>query len=114
MNCTETCKYNVGGTCVSSDQGMACPIRKRTAWQDHDAALITRDDKISHPQHYTYGKIECIDYIRDKGFDFCLGNAIKYITRAGHKDNAIEDLKKAIKYIEFEIEVLNGKDKPET
>ena len=71
---------------------------------------------VSHPSHYTYGSIECIDYIFDKSLDFALGNAIKYITRAGHKaqadmdikDKAIEDLEKAIQYIRFEIDHLNG------
>ena len=73
-------------------------------------------DKVSHPSHYTYGKIECIDFILDKQLDFPLGNAVKYIVRAGHKseegmterDKTIEDLKKAIQYIQFEIEHLEG------
>lgn len=47
-----------------------------------------QSDNISHPSHYTYGKIECIDFILDKGLDFSLGNAIKYIVRAGHKTSA--------------------------
>ena len=64
------------------------------------------DDPVNHPSHYTYGKIECIDYIEDKQFDFCLGNAIKYITRAGHKENAVEDLKKAVFYINRKINQL--------
>jgi hypothetical protein len=74
-------------------------------------------EKVSHPSHYTYGKIECIDFILDKQLDFPLGNAVKYIVRAGHKseegmtehDKTIEDLKKAIQYIQFEIEHLEGK-----
>ena len=68
-------------------------------------------DDVAHPTHYTQGKIECIDYIVDKKLDFCLGNAIKYITRAGHKgsaemtqkDKTIQDLEKAKQYIDFEI-----------
>ena len=65
------------------------------------------NDNILHPSHYTYGKIECIDYIIDKEFNFCLGNAIKYITRAGKKENEEyqKDLEKAITYLQFE---LNG------
>ena len=42
-------------------------------------------DPVTHPSHYTDGKIEVIDYIEDKGLDFHLGNAVKYISRAGHK-----------------------------
>ena len=58
------------------------------------------------PAYYSHGKIECIDYIIDKGFDFCLGNVIKYVTRAGLKGDALEDLKKARQYLDFEIERL--------
>ena len=67
------------------------------------------NDNINHPAHYTDGKIEVIDYIEDKGFDFCLGNAIKYISRAGKKnpDKKIEDLEKAIWYLRREIKQLN-------
>lgn len=63
-----------------------------------------KPDKISHPAYYNHG-IECIDYIQSHDFDFCLGNAIKYITRAGYKtDDPREDLRKAIQYLEFELE----------
>lgn len=73
-------------------------------------------DKVKHPSHYNYGKIETIDFILDQSLDFPLGNAIKYIVRAGHKqsegmtitDKAIEDLEKAKQYIDFEIEHLKG------
>lgn len=61
------------------------------------------NNAVNHPSHYTQGKIEVIEYIEDKGFGFNQGNAIKYISRAGHKNDAIEDLKKAIWYIEREI-----------
>lgn len=76
-------------------------------------------DGVAHPTHYTQGKIECIDYIVDKKLDFCLGNAIKYITRAGHKasaemsqkDKTVQDLEKAKQYIDFEIQkVLGGEN----
>lgn len=72
-------------------------------------------DNVNNPYHYTNSKIEVIDYIEDKKLGFCLGNAIKYISRAGKKysngktveEKEIEDLKKAIWYINrriFEIE----------
>ena len=69
----------------------------------------TINNSVSHPAHYTDGKIEVIDFIEDKGFDFCLGNAIKYISRAGKKDpnKKIEDLQKAIWYINREISQLS-------
>lgn len=64
------------------------------------------NDPVSHPSHYTDGKIEVIEYIEDKKLGFHLGNAVKYISRAGKKDpnKYIEDLRKAIWYINREIE----------
>jgi len=40
---------------------------------------------VEHPAYYNDGKIEVIDFIDDKKLDFCLGNAVKYIARAGKK-----------------------------
>lgn len=66
------------------------------------------NDAVNHPSHYTDGKIEVIDFIEDKNLDFCLGNAVKYISRAGKKDptKEIEDLKKAVWYINRRIQEL--------
>ena len=66
------------------------------------------EDKVNSPRHYTFGKIECIDYIRDKmtpdAFQgFCMGNVLKYISRHKHK-NGVEDLKKAQVYLKWLIE----------
>lgn len=60
---------------------------------------------INHPAYYNDGKIEVIDFIKDKGLNFNKGNAVKYIARAGKKDKAkeVEDLQKAKWYIEREI-----------
>ena len=65
------------------------------------------NDVVNHPSHYTTGKIEVIDYIEDKDFGYHLGNAIKYISRAGKKDptKTKEDLEKAIWYIRRYINV---------
>jgi len=63
-------------------------------------------DPVNHPSHYTDGKIEVIDYIEDKAFNYHLGNAIKYISRAGKKDDAVTDLKKAVWYINRYIELI--------
>ena len=73
-------------------------------------------DNVSHPSHYTSGKIEVIDFIEDQKLNFHLGNALKYICRAGKKDKnkTIEDLMKAVWYLNREIENLekanNGAD----
>lgn len=73
-------------------------------------------DVINHPQHYTRGRIEVIDFIEDKGLNFNLGNVIKYVARAGHKKSsgksmeakALEDLKKARWYLDREISIRTG------
>ena len=66
------------------------------------------NDNVNHPSHYTDGKIEVIDFIEDKNLNYHRGNAIKYIARAGKKDSSkeIEDLQKALWYINREIERL--------
>ena len=63
-------------------------------------------DNVNHPEHYTDGKIEVIDYIEDKKLGYHLGNAVKYISRAGKKDpdKYIEDLQKAVWYLNREID----------
>ena len=68
------------------------------------------NDAVNHPSHYTDGGIETIDFIEAKEFPYHLGNAIKYISRAGKKDQnkTIEDLQKAVWYIERYIKVLEG------
>ena len=73
-----------------------------------------KNDPVNHPSHYTDGKIEVIDYIEDKGLGFCLGNAVKYISRAGKKDQSkeVEDLQKAAWYIQRKIEQIS-KEKTE-
>jgi hypothetical protein len=62
-------------------------------------------DPVNHPPHYTFGKHEPIDVIEDWKLSFCLGNVVKYIARAGRKNNdRLEDLKKAQWYLNREIE----------
>lgn len=72
---------------------------------------VPTNDSVNHPSHYTDGKIECIEYIKDKltadEFQgFCKGNALKYISRAGKKDpnKYSEDLQKAVFYLNKAIE----------
>lgn len=76
--------------------------------EDTEDRVEPAEDPVNRPSHYTDGKIEVIDYIEDKKLGFCLGNAIKYISRAGKKDptKEIEDLKKAKWYIERRIKEL--------
>lgn len=64
-------------------------------------------DNVKHPAHYIAGRrYEPKDVIRDWDLNFNLGSAVKYISRAGRKDDIIEDLQKAMQFIQFEIEYL--------
>ncbi len=71
-------------------------------------------DPVNHPAHYTTGPkhdacgetIECINITET--MDFCLGNTIKYIWRAGHKHDELEDLKKAAWYLNRAIQNREG------
>lgn len=67
-------------------------------------------DFINHPDHYCFSKYEPKDVIRSWGLNFNLGSAVKYIACAGRKNDIIQDLKKASKFIEFEIEALEEGD----
>ena len=65
-------------------------------------------DVVSKPSHYAEGrKYEPKDVIRDWGLNFNLGSAVKYISRAGRKDDILQDLRKAKQFLEFEIEALS-------
>lgn len=66
-------------------------------------------NNIKSPAHYTEGrKYEPKDVIRDWGLNFNLGSAVKYLSRAGRKDDIIQDLKKAQEFIQFEIEAIEA------
>jgi hypothetical protein len=64
-------------------------------------------DHVNHPSHYNSGKIEVIEAIEDWKLGFHLGNAVKYIARAGKKDlsKEVQDLEKAIWYLRRKIEI---------
>ena len=62
-----------------------------------------KKEMVDHPSHYYMGKFEAIDVIEDWNLGFNLGNTVKYISRAGHKDNILQDLKKALWYLDREI-----------
>lgn len=72
-------------------------------------------DSVNRPSHYTEGrKYETIDVIEDWELGFRLGNAVKYLSRAGRKDSSrtVQDLQKAIWYVEREIKALKGSQGP--
>lgn len=110
-HCYETECYNCA---LFIREGEDCGISIHTANEDKlDSALnkingVEPNDVVNRPAHYTDGKIEVIDFIEDKKLGFCLGNAVKYIARAGKKDptKEVEDLKKAEWYIKRRIKEL--------
>ena len=61
-------------------------------------------EQTTGPNYYKRGTIEPWDFIRDQGLNYHLGNAVKYIARAGHKDSKVEDLEKAIHYLQNELQ----------
>ena len=77
-----------------------------------------KEDKVNHPQHYTShpSGVECIEITQH--YDFSIGNAIKYLWRHGlkneegisEKDKTIQDLEKAIWYINNEIKLIKSKN----
>lgn len=67
-----------------------------------------KKEAVNHPAHYRKDSIEAIEVIEAWNLDFCLGNAVKYISRSGLKDPSkdIEDLMKAVWYINRKIMML--------
>lgn len=94
------------------------PIEHIIPYSECDCGHEESDDKfdsVNHPAYYV-GNIEVIDFIEDKDLGYHLGNAVKYISRAGKKhengmsdkDKMIEDLRKAVWYINRKIEILEN------
>lgn len=111
--------------CDNYDKCEGCPIFNEPGTDCyHSSAQIVKhyallfgngNSAVDHPAHYCYSKYEPKDVIRGWGLNFNLGSAVKYIARAGRKDDIIQDLEKAKKFLEFEIEALkldreNGSD----
>lgn len=71
-------------------------------------AIELAADMVNHPQHYLKhpSGVEIIDITRHH--NFCIGNALKYIFRHDHKGNPVQDLEKAIKYLQFQIEDIKA------
>ena len=77
--------------------------------QQQIAEQLTKPDQVNHPKHYTShpSGVECIEITRHMGYN--LGNAVKYIWRCDLKRDAIEDLRKAIWYLQDELAVREEK-----
>lgn len=74
--------------------------------------VLPQQEKVNHPSHYNQGNIEVIDYLEgqlseDEFYGFCIGNVLKYVSRAKHKrETPLEDLKKSKFYLERIIKKL--------
>lgn len=82
---------------------------------EHMEEEVSKADNVNHPDHYTYGNIECIEYLRDNMpyeafLGFLEGNAKKYMHRWRHKKKPLEDLNKARWYLDCLVEELEGPD----
>lgn len=86
----------------------------KTTYQEFPTTFSKDSDKsVDHPEHYRPGTYEAINVINAWELNFSLGNAVKYICRAGRKDpnKEIEDLKKAMFYIQSEIDRIEADHK---
>ena len=118
-------KHNQRGYTVyhSTPDPFEMPVEKKTksdpvAKKIHDsyfkeslpnvdrAQLAKLPERVNHPSHYNQGKYEVIDVIQDWGLDFTEGNVVKYVARSKHKENRVEDLKKARWYLDYLISQL--------
>jgi len=92
----------------AEQRGLLFKQRMQDKWQP--PAMIPMPepttDNVNHPAHYKAGGIETIDFIEAKELGYHLGNVVKYVTRADHKGNKLEDLKKAQWYLTRAIEKL--------
>lgn len=68
-------------------------------------------NNVNHPAHYNQGQIEVIDAIEDWDLNFSEGNVIKYVARHRHKNEPLEDLKKAKWYIDRLIKIVEENNK---
>ena len=78
---------------------------------DPAADVNKENDMVDNPEHYTFGGIETVDYLKAKltkeeFVGWCRGNALKYLSRAGHKDEELQEYRKAAKYIEWIVDTL--------
>jgi hypothetical protein len=87
----------------SSEPASAGSLNKVPSIVEEHFPITMQADPVNHPEHYKTGGIETIDFIEAKSLGYNLGNVVKYITRADHKGNKLQDLQKAQWYLNREI-----------
>lgn len=91
-------------TCPECNKDFTRPMLESRKLHAADAIdAFTNQSQVDHPAHYQSGGMEVIDVIEAFKLGFPLGNAIKYILRAGKKNNGLQDLEKAVWYLKHEI-----------
>ena len=113
INSVYQCTYNAKKKAKSLPMTALAPVNRVPLKRGRPFKLKTRIgtytkvDAVHHPPHYKAGGIETIDFIEAKSLNYNLGNVVKYITRADHKGNKLEDLQKAQWYLNREIKNLS-------
>ncbi len=93
-----------GKWCYEGKKEVIEPLVDST--QQMEEEELKKEEMVDHPKHYNMGKFEVIDVIEDWKLGYHLGDALKYIARSPHKNNQIEDLRKAIWYIDRKIKKI--------
>lgn len=108
------CPYDYGYETIEESCEEGSPITCRQCWDREIPGTEKQEtnEMVNHPAHYNTGKREVIEEMRilfgdEQVRSFCKLNAYKYIRRAEHKGNPLEDLKKAEWYMDY----LEGMDK---
>lgn len=119
MNNLSTADYLSIKEYLESDFGMTNNVYDRDQWDDFYGTSNSEESETTQlienssvtkydPQHYQRGRIQVWDFIVDQQLDFLAGNVIKYICRAGHKDqeSEIDDWLKVKAYVDRKIKAL--------
>lgn len=123
MNNLSTADYLSIKEYLESDFGMTNNVYDRDQWDDFYGTSNSEESETTQPienssvtkydpQHYQRGRIQVWDFIVDQQLDFLAGNVIKYICRAGHKDqeSEIDDWLKVKAYVDRKIKALTTND----
>ena len=113
VNCCDCPVRDIGGCPTNCDGYFSAwdAIQKYLGiYPDISLKPTPNTEAVNHPAHYNRGKIEVADFIYDQQLNFNRGNAVKYICRAGYKADEVEDLEKAIWYLNHELKMLKECD----
>lgn len=100
VNCEDCIYYNMGDGCEYS----YC----KKEYDDY--YYKQKEENAIKPSHYKAGEFDVIAFCQLHNINFDLGNVIKYVTRAGKKENnsELQDLNKAMEYLKRRIEFIKG------